>query len=75
MDNLVSRNICLDADDIKCVFCGVSNQSIEHIFLSCNKIHPLWIKFFSWFGCFYICSENLRAHFEMDSSCVVLNVD
>lgn len=75
MDNLVSRNICLDADDIKCVFCGVSNQSIEHIFLSCNKIHPLWIKCFSWFGCFYICSENLRAHFEMDSSCVVLNVD
>ncbi|XP_022030330.1 uncharacterized protein LOC110931236 [Helianthus annuus] len=46
MDALKKRNI--DRGDQSCVFCGDSDESVEHLFSSCNFSSTVWSIVSSW---------------------------
>ena len=45
-DNLSRRQIQTDSD--LCPFCHSQPESASHLFFTCDKVLPLWWKFFSW---------------------------
>uniref|UniRef100_A0A803PYD6 Reverse transcriptase zinc-binding domain-containing protein n=1 Tax=Cannabis sativa TaxID=3483 RepID=A0A803PYD6_CANSA len=45
-------------EEVSCPLCGIKNETIEHLFLSCNVAFRLW-KSFPW-GIFLVCDSDIR---------------
>lgn len=40
----------IDVVSLNCIFCGLVEASVQHCFLDCSSIKPLWMKLGSWWG-------------------------
>ncbi|XP_060961855.1 uncharacterized protein LOC133032052 [Cannabis sativa] len=56
----VRAEICkrFPIEDVTCPLCGTENESIEHLFLSCNVAFHLW-RSFPW-GIYPVCGTGIR---------------
>jgi hypothetical protein len=49
-ENLIRRKVLLNDDSQRCVFCGTSAETLEHLFLYCTFSFQVWKHVFSWLG-------------------------
>ncbi|GAU35581.1 hypothetical protein TSUD_295170 [Trifolium subterraneum] len=40
--NLCKRKVTIGATNTSCVFCGAVEESVDHLFVSCYQISPIW---------------------------------
>lgn len=62
-DNLRRRNIIGDQADVSCAFCKNASESIDHIFLECGFIAPLWYRCFEWMEIQSVISNSIANQF------------
>ncbi|GAU51958.1 hypothetical protein TSUD_417440 [Trifolium subterraneum] len=52
------------ATDISCVFCGAVEESVDHLFVSCDWISPIWYRVSRWLGIEYVPPNSIMQVFE-----------
>ncbi|GAU22987.1 hypothetical protein TSUD_98150 [Trifolium subterraneum] len=62
--NLRRRRVMVGATDISCVFCGAVEESIDHLFVSCDWISPIWYRVSRWLGIEYVPPNSIMQVFE-----------
>ncbi|GAU11500.1 hypothetical protein TSUD_344900 [Trifolium subterraneum] len=48
--NLFRRNVITDPHNILCILCGMSIESVDHLFLICDLSSSAWYSIFRWLG-------------------------
>ncbi|GAU31138.1 hypothetical protein TSUD_212450 [Trifolium subterraneum] len=48
--NLQRRGVMVGAINTLCVFCGAVEESVDHLFVSCDQISPVWYRVSRWVG-------------------------
>ncbi|GAU25276.1 hypothetical protein TSUD_17890 [Trifolium subterraneum] len=48
--NLFRRNVITDPHNILCILCGMSIESVDHLFLTCDLSSSVWYSIFRWLG-------------------------
>jgi len=61
-DNLIRRGLVVTSSS--CVFCNVSEESTQHIFLDCALAQSVWSLCFRWIGIFSVQHKDILVHFE-----------
>ncbi|GAU26578.1 hypothetical protein TSUD_266930 [Trifolium subterraneum] len=62
--NLLRRQVIRDISDSFCAFCGVSVESVDHLFTSCDFIFPVWYKLVRWLGFQFVSPNSIIGLFE-----------
>jgi hypothetical protein len=42
-----------------CVFCGAVEESVDHLFVSCDRISPVWYRNSRWLGIEYVSQNSI----------------
>ncbi|GAU37888.1 hypothetical protein TSUD_395720 [Trifolium subterraneum] len=62
--NLHRRRVLVGATDSSCVFCGAVEESVDHIFVSCDRISSVWYRVSRWLGVEYVSPNSIMQVFE-----------
>jgi hypothetical protein len=62
--NLRRRQVLVGATDSSCVFCGAVEESVDHIFVSCDRISSVWYRVSRWLGVEYVSPNSIMQVFE-----------
>ncbi|MCH84799.1 ribonuclease H protein, partial [Trifolium medium] len=62
--NLRRRRVLVGTTDTSCVFCGAVEESGDHLFVSCERISPIWYRITRWLGIEYVCPNRIMQVFE-----------
>ncbi|GAU36466.1 hypothetical protein TSUD_166320 [Trifolium subterraneum] len=62
--NLLRRRVIRDISDSFCALCGVSVESVDHLFTSCDSIFPVWYKLVRWLGFQFVSPNSIIGLFE-----------
>ncbi|PNX72120.1 cytochrome p450 [Trifolium pratense] len=47
-----------------CVFCGAVEESVDHLFVSCDRISHVWYRVSRWVGMEYVSPNSIIQVFE-----------
>jgi hypothetical protein len=47
-----------------CVFCGEVEESVDHLFVSCDRISPVWYRISRWLRFEYVSPDKIMQVFE-----------
>lgn len=61
--NLRARNILVDEEELRCIFCDNVVESINHCFLSCDKVMEIWKACYVWLHVSKIIPNSSEQHF------------
>ena len=62
---LLSRWGMLQAgDETKCKFCGLAQESLDHLFLHCTFVWEVWVDCLSWWGVLWVLPSNVMGLFR-----------
>ncbi|XP_057774897.1 uncharacterized protein LOC130993878 [Salvia miltiorrhiza] len=67
-NNLKKRNIPLDEVDSMCNACFSHNESINHVFLRCQKTEMVWDELQNWLGTTTVRPNQVSTHFSTFSN-------
>ncbi|GAU23386.1 hypothetical protein TSUD_334340 [Trifolium subterraneum] len=62
--NLRRRQVLVGATDSSCVVCGAVEESVDHIFVSCDRISSVWYRVSRWLGVEYVSPSSIMQVFE-----------
>ncbi|GAU37692.1 hypothetical protein TSUD_164950 [Trifolium subterraneum] len=62
--NLWQRGVIGDASASLCVICGLSSESADHLFGSCNQISQVWYGILGWLGVELVPHRSVLRFFE-----------
>ncbi|XP_019433997.1 PREDICTED: uncharacterized protein LOC109340726 [Lupinus angustifolius] len=62
--NLASRGVLGEHDPVRCIFCGVEVESVDHLFYSCSWSYGVWQKVYEWFGFCSVFPIGVKCHFN-----------
>ncbi|MCI03011.1 cytochrome P450 [Trifolium medium] len=48
--NLSRRRVMIGDSSTSCVFCGAVEETVDHLFVSCDRISPVWYCVSRWLG-------------------------
>lgn len=57
--NLLTRNVLQGGQNLLCVFCDESLESVQHLFLSCNTLHRCGDRFMVGLDILWFCRQTL----------------
>jgi len=60
--NLMRRHLLAVDDSKRCVFCGLEDETVVHLFLQCRVTSRVWLEVMRWFQFNVITSPNLFFH-------------
>jgi len=66
--NLSKRRLLAIEDSKMCVFCGILDEKIVHLFLHCHVTSQIWREVMNWIQFNFITPPNLITHFNCWSS-------
>ncbi|MCI05881.1 cytochrome P450, partial [Trifolium medium] len=61
---LRKRRVLVGTTDTSCVFCGAVEESVDHLFVSCERVSPIWYRITRWLGIEYVCLNRIMQVFE-----------
>jgi hypothetical protein len=56
--------VLVGTTDTLCVFCGAVEESVDHLFVSCEHISPIWYRISRWLGFEYVSPNRIVQVFE-----------
>ncbi|GAU30794.1 hypothetical protein TSUD_355200 [Trifolium subterraneum] len=62
--NLLQRGVIGDASASTCVLCGLGSESVDHLFIFCNQISPVWYGILRWLGVELVPPRGVLEFFE-----------
>ncbi|GAU45061.1 hypothetical protein TSUD_198490 [Trifolium subterraneum] len=62
--NLLRRRVIRDHRDSFCAFCGASLKSVDHLFVTCDSISPVWYSLFRWLGFRFVSPPSISSVFQ-----------
>lgn len=66
--NLRKRNVLQTGTETNCPFCGLHEETTEHVLLSCEFSYGMWRKCYRWLGQGIVLLNDCRAHFLQHGS-------
>lgn len=48
-----------------CLFCGISEETLSHLFLHCSQVFPLWYQVASYWEVSLVCLSNFLSFFDI----------
>ncbi|KAL8468555.1 hypothetical protein ACS0TY_031670 [Phlomoides rotata] len=69
-DNLGRRWINFSPEELKCKFCKAQDESISHVFFTCQFSSQLWNKILSWLGISSALQEDPTKHWLQFEMCL-----
>jgi hypothetical protein len=62
--NLRRRRVIVGANNTSCVFCGAVEESVDHLFVSFERISSIWYRVSRWLGKEYVSPNSITQVFE-----------
>jgi hypothetical protein len=62
--NLRRRRVIVGANNTSCVFCGAVEESVDHLFVSFERIFSIWYRVSRWLGKEYVSPNSITQVFE-----------
>jgi hypothetical protein len=62
--NLRRRRVLVGTTDTSCAFCGAVGESVDHLFVSCDRVSPIWYRITRWLGIEYVSPNIIMQVFE-----------
>jgi hypothetical protein len=56
--------VLVGTTDTLCVFCGAVEESVDHLFVSCEHISPIWYRISRWLRMEYVSPNRIMQVFE-----------
>jgi hypothetical protein len=62
--NLRRRRVMVGAFNSSCVFCGMVEESVDYLFVSCDRVLPIWYRVSRWLEIEYVSPNTIMQVFE-----------
>jgi hypothetical protein len=62
--NLLKRRVIRSPSDALCAFCGASMEAVDHLFVTCDSISPVWYFLFRWLGLRFVSPRSITSVFQ-----------
>jgi hypothetical protein len=62
--NLRRRRVMVGAFNSSCVFCGMVEESADYLFVSCDRVLPIWYRVSRWLEIEYVSPNTIMQVFE-----------